>query len=479
MKKQRLAILFTVACLVLTSMTIDLQNLANYANQAVPNYITKDNTGSNAITDEGATLGRVLFYDKKLSSNNTIACASCHHQEFAFGDTSLVSIGVNGVTGRHAMRLVNARFSDEEKFFWDERASSLEAQSTMPIHDHVEMGYSGTNGDPDFQDLLDKLDTVSYYNDLFFVAFGDTVITEIRMQLALAQFIRSMQSFDAPYDLGRGQVMHDSLPFPNFTPMQNLGKSLFITTPEFNANGSRTGGGIGCASCHRPPEFDIDPDSKSNGVVFMPGNPMPGPNNVDSVVFRSPSLRDVVDANGQANGKLMHTGNFDNLTQVLLHYSQINLFPGIPGLAQAIDPRLLPNGNAQQLNMTVQERNSVIAFLGTLTGTNIYQDDKWSDPFDQNGDLDIQGSPLTTHINSASAITFSIFPNPATDRIHLEGELTNARIEIYDANRLVHAVMAKNRNLTVSLETLSSGIYYIIIRDEAGRIIASEKVVKT
>ena len=96
---------------------INLNNLENYANQPIPSYITKDNTGSNFITDKGATLGRVLFYDKNLSSNNSISCASCHQQENAFSDTNIASTGVNGKTDRHSMRLVNNRFSREMKFF--------------------------------------------------------------------------------------------------------------------------------------------------------------------------------------------------------------------------------------------------------------------------------------------------------------------------------------------------------------------------
>ncbi len=96
---------------------IDLNNLANYANQPRPGYINKDNTGGNSITDAKATLGRVLFYDKNLSVDNTISCASCHKQEFAFSDTALVSSGLQGgITGRHSMRLVNTRFAVERNF---------------------------------------------------------------------------------------------------------------------------------------------------------------------------------------------------------------------------------------------------------------------------------------------------------------------------------------------------------------------------
>ena len=107
------------------------------------------------------------------------------------------------------MRLINSRFSDEMKFFWDERANSLEEQTTMPIQDHNEMGFSGTNGDLNFQDLITKLEQVDYYPDLFNFAFNSTEITETRIQDALAQFIRSIQSFDSKYDTGRALAPND------------------------------------------------------------------------------------------------------------------------------------------------------------------------------------------------------------------------------------------------------------------------------
>ena len=154
---------------ILISGTIDLDDLFNYETQNIPSYITKDNTPeTNQINNEITTLGRVLFYDKNLSENNTIACASCHQQAFAFSDPLTSSVGLNGGnTGRHSMRLVNSRFSNEEKFFWDERATSLENQVTQPIQDHIEMGFSGTNGDPDFNELIAKLSAIDYYQTLF------------------------------------------------------------------------------------------------------------------------------------------------------------------------------------------------------------------------------------------------------------------------------------------------------------------------
>lgn len=232
-------------------LNLDLNNLDNYANQNVPDYITKNNTpGFNPITDAGATLGRVLFYDKQLSVDFSTACASCHQQENAFGDLDALSQGVNGLSGRHSMRLVNASFSVEEKFFWDERANDLEEQSTMPIQDHVEMGFSGENGDLSMSDLIQRLENLSYYPILFEKAFGSTSITEEKMQLALAQFIRSIQSFDAKYDEGRAQVNNDGADFPNFSVAENSGKQLFLAPPQFNGNGVRIGGGAGCGVCH-------------------------------------------------------------------------------------------------------------------------------------------------------------------------------------------------------------------------------------
>lgn len=206
---------------------IDLNNLENYANQSIPNYITKNNTGTNFITDKGATLGRVLFYDKNLSSNNQISCASCHQQANAFSDTKIASDGVNGTTERHSMRLINNRFARETNFFWDERASSLEFQTTQPIRNHIEMGFSGTNGDLDFNSLITKLTAIPYYKELFNFVYGSNEITEERIQLALAQFVKSIQSFDSKYDLGRAQVTSDNMPFPNFTAQENNGKIYF------------------------------------------------------------------------------------------------------------------------------------------------------------------------------------------------------------------------------------------------------------
>lgn len=350
---------------------IDLENLANYATQTIPSYITKDNTAGNEITDKGATLGRVLFYDKMLSVDNTIACASCHKQELAFGDDASASVGVNGTTGRHSMRLINTRFAEEVKFFWDERALTLEAQTTQPIQDHIEMGYSGTDGNLSFADLVQKLNGEAHYQEFFEYVYGDAGITEERIQNALAQFIRSIQSFDSRFDEGRTNAPNNGATFSNFTANENAGKQLFLAPAQFGPDGVRTGGGIGCGGCHRAPEFDIDPASRNNGVI---GTIAGGEN--DFTNTRSPTLRDVVNQNGSANGLFMHNANFGAIQGVLSHYNNITT------QNPQIDRRLVPGGNPQQLNLTVLERQQVAAFLATLTGNDVYTNQKWSNPFE-------------------------------------------------------------------------------------------------
>ena len=382
--------------------SIDLSNFYNYEAQGKPNFINKDNTpATNPITDEQATLGRVLFYDKQLSTNNTIACASCHIQAFAFSDTAAQSIGLDGeLTGRHSMRLVNARFGTNPRFFWDERSPSLEHQTTQPIQDHVEMGFSGTIGQPDMDSLLRKMAGLSYYPQLFQFAFGSPQITEVKIQQALAQFIRSIQSFDSKFDIGRAQVQGQGMPFPNFTADENAGKQIFM-----HAQGMGT---PGCQSCHRMPEFDIDPNSLNNGVIGKAGNQT----GIDLTNTRAPSLRNLVNPSGDLNGPLMHTGSFTSIEQVIEHY---NLIPQTPGNTN-LDPRLTgPGGNLQ---LSALQKSQLAAFLRTLTGVDVYTNPKWSDPFDANGNITILG--LNSSIYQSRAEKFTVYPNPASDFIRMQ-----------------------------------------------------------
>ena len=352
---------------------INLDSLDNYAAQTVPNYITKLNDGGNPISDTGATLGRVLFYDTALSIDDTISCSSCHTQSLGFSDSDVVSTGVEGgQTGRHSMRLINTQFANETNFFWDERASSHEDQESQPLQDANEHGFSGVGGRPGFADLVTKLESLEYYEELFTFVYGDPAVTEERLELALAQFTKSIWSFDSKFDEGRAQVNADGANFPNYTADENAGKAIFLQAPN--------AGGAGCGGCHVAPEFDIRPGSGHNGVVGVAN----APDEFDFTNTRSPSLRDLAGPDGTPNGPFMHDGSLPTLLDVVNHYDNIQV-PTDTAARQTflntIDNRLTRGNNGQNLNLSQVQKDQLVAFLNTLSGSSIYTDEKFSDPF--------------------------------------------------------------------------------------------------
>src|SRR5688572_20634458 len=133
---------------VAEATTIDFAEVANYSAPELPAYFDRTVTAldnsppSNAIDDRVATLGRVLFYDLALSTNDRASCASCHQQAFGFTDPMRFSNGISSAatTEAHAMRLGNLRYWQPGSMFWDRRAASVEAQASLPLHSLVEMG---------------------------------------------------------------------------------------------------------------------------------------------------------------------------------------------------------------------------------------------------------------------------------------------------------------------------------------------------
>ncbi len=355
---------------------IDLNVLANYAAPSVPNYIRPANTVLNPVTDKGATLGRAIFYDQALSVTGFVACSTCHEQANAFseGDDTPTSQGIFGeFTGRSSTRLVNTLYGEEERFFWDERAENMEDQVTKPFKDHNEHGFSGEGGRPDFDDMIAIMQADASYPELFRFVFLDETITEERIQSALAQFVHSIVSFDSKYDAGRAQVNNDNDPFPNFTAAENAGKALFLRPPGGN------NGGAGCAACHQPPEFAIRTNMGTNGVVGVALEP----GEFDFTNTRSPSLRDVLNAAGTRHSRHMHDGSLITLRDVINHYDNIVVPAGEPERTEflnTIDNRLVDVATPRVLNLNETEKDQLIAFLQTLTGTNIYTDEKWSNP---------------------------------------------------------------------------------------------------
>ena len=141
----------------------------------------------NPVTNDGATLGRVLFYDRSLSSNGDVACATCHDVDRSFTDGLRFSVGVGGSTRRTAMSLLNVRFYRPDRFFRDERAPSLEEQALMPIQDPLEMGLT-------LDQLVSIVESRPYYPQLFKNAFGDEVVTPHR----IARRLHSSSAVSSP-----------------------------------------------------------------------------------------------------------------------------------------------------------------------------------------------------------------------------------------------------------------------------------------
>jgi len=148
--------------LLLPASLYDYAEVVLPASFSAPVITAEDNTpATNETTDAGATLGRVLFYDKRLSTNQTIACASCHQQAHGFSDPRALSTGFNGTQGtRHAMGLSNDRWYQRKHFFWDERANTLEDQVLQPIQNPIEMGMT-------LAALTNRLAAEPFYTNLF------------------------------------------------------------------------------------------------------------------------------------------------------------------------------------------------------------------------------------------------------------------------------------------------------------------------
>jgi cytochrome c peroxidase len=377
-------LVFPLASLQADDGVIDLGALPNYVDQPVPSYIFNDNTPwgpepyafFNPMTNTGATLGRLLFYDKRLSRNNTVSCSSCHQQAHGFTTPDIVGTGVGGTTNRHPMRLINLRFRNEPTYFFDSRARNLESVVTQPIRSSIELGFSGTNGDPDFTALLAKLSALPEYEPLFKLAFGSPGIDELRIQKALSQFVRSIQSFDSKFDAGLA-ASHGN-PFPNFTQSEERGRTLFNGVP------GSPNGGANCFVCHDSRSFfnSHSVTSGNNGVIGAIGG------GTDLTVVNSPTLREMVNPSGQLNGPLMHNGSFTSLAQVIDHYNAPPLNPKLAWDLLAWPAKTSP----QVLNLTQQDRTDLEAFLRTLSGQNVYTDPKWSNPFRPDGTITVVDS---------------------------------------------------------------------------------------
>lgn len=294
--------------------------------KGLPHPANDGNNPNNPITNDGATLGRVLFYDRLLSSNNQISCASCHKQEFAFADNVAKSQGVNGQTIRNSMHLVNLRHSGAG-LFWDARVPTLEIQTLMPIQDHLEMNLT-------LPEMIIKLQQTSYYHALFQKAFGDSEITSDRVSKALSQFIRTLNSYNSKYDKGETLTDKEQLGFNKFFDFQ--GSSDPMTTS--------------CVECH----------SDVQVIAFID--------------YDTPALNFPLNSNGRGfedEPILMKVANMKNI--------ELTAPYGHDGRYATLDILLQNHGN----NLSDDDRSNLIAFLKTLTDREFIKDVRYSNPFKQ------------------------------------------------------------------------------------------------
>jgi cytochrome c peroxidase len=327
---------------------------------------SQDNTpATNPITDAGATLGRVLFYDPRLSASDAVSCGSCHHQSLGFADALVFSIGLGGaLTPRHATGLANARFYKRGRFFWDERASTLEEQVLDPIQNDREMGMS-------LDALAIKLSITPYYPPLFDAAFGSPGITRDRISRALAQFTRAMVSGDSRYDRAI-----DASGVANFAS----------TLTQQEIDGERVFRQSGCGSCHTT-LAQVGDAPHSNGLDAAPID-----TGVGGGVFKTPSLRNVA-----VRPRFMHDGRFATLDEVVAFYdSGIQDSPRLDQRLRAAD------GTPKRLGLTSAERDALVAFLGALTDSTFLTSPRFSNPFVSGSVVMPAGPTITMKANSFS-----------------------------------------------------------------------------
>ena len=320
-----------------------------------PNMVVPDD---NPLTNEGVELGRFLFYEKRLSGDNSMSCASCHMPENGFSDPNQYSVGIDGIAGtRQSMALVNLGW--ENFFFWDGRASTLEKQILEPIPNPIEMHQS-------WKDAVAKLNADVNYRNRFFRAFNEEGIDSIKVAKSIAQFLRTLISAESKYD-----VMYK---YENSMALNATEQSILATIdPEEWAGYDlfKSLNGADCFHCHNGPLMQVKKYSNNGlmpnsindlGRAHVTNNPE------DNYKFKVPTLRNIA-----LTAPYMHDGRFATLDEVIEHYSSgIHMSP-------TIDP-LIEFGSQGGVQLDAQEKYLLKKFLLTLTDNNFINNPSFKDP---------------------------------------------------------------------------------------------------
>ncbi len=283
----------------------------------------------NAMTDEKIELGKMLYFDKRLSKDGTISCATCHDPTVAWTEHKATSTGIGGqVGGANSPTVINAAYATEQ--FWDGRAKSLEEQALGPIENEIEMGHK-------LEDLIPELNEIAGYKERFQEVFG-TDVTSDGIAKAIAAFERTVLSGNSPYDKSEDGE-EDAL-----TDAQEKGKKLFDD--------------LGCSSCHAPPIFS-NYKYYNAGVGMDKDPPDAGRKNVtneegDLGKFRVPMLREVANT-----GPYFHDGSCDTLEKA------VAMMAG-GGIANENLSVLLKGIGSKEVS--AEDQANIVEFLKALSG---------------------------------------------------------------------------------------------------------------
>ena len=329
-----------------------------------PEYVIPED---NPTTKQGVELGRMLFYEKQLSADNSMSCGSCHQQDKAFTDGKKLAVGITGDSiSKNAMSLANLLWV--KHFNWDGRTESLEAQAREPIIHPLELNLP-------LEEAVVKLQKTDIYPEKFQQAFGSDRITEENLLKALAQFERTLISDNSKLDQ---YWRKEYVP----TEQEQWGMDLFYTHPE-PMMGLRGGN---CGDCHLGSltagalegyegfhNNGLDTGNNLNeGLQKVTGN------EYDKGKFRAPSLRNIA-----LTAPYMHDGRFSTLEEVLEHYDEhIQTSPTLDPLIVEASNEVPVQGAPVKLKLTEDEKDAILAFLHMLTDSTFITDDRFSNPFE-------------------------------------------------------------------------------------------------
>jgi len=343
-----------------------------YSYPALPDYVPPVQMyipADNPETVEGVALGRDLFYDSILSSDYHHACASCHHQDFAFTDRGKpLSFGVNDSIGTfNSMALFNIPW-ERGGFFWNARAPILDSQIVGPVPNTKEMNLPWSSA-------VARLQASPMYPGLFNKAFGTTTITKELTVKAIAQFLRTIISYNSKFDSVEQGLA-------TFTPTEHLGFELFFTDPVANTDPSNKtvglnqrlpGTGLDCFHCHATADFVPELIIPNNEVLMNDG--------LGTINLKVPSLR-----NNKFSAPYMSDGSFATLDSVIDHYDH-GIDPTSPYVSSFMYAKkyTIPGTQTQlatgNMNLSPTEKAALIAFLNTLNDYSLLTNPAYSNPF--------------------------------------------------------------------------------------------------